>query len=60
METTNIENLLFEKLETIKESKSILDSIYYDDDSQVSEYIENLTATEREYQNKKEQNEKHQ
>jgi len=24
------------------------------------EYIENLTATEREYQNKKEQNEKHQ
>ena len=43
METTNIENLLFEKLETIKESKSILDSIFYDDDSQVNEYIENLT-----------------
>ena len=43
METTNIENLLFEKLETIKESKSILDSIYYDDNSQINDYIENLT-----------------
>lgn len=43
METTNIENLLFEKLETMKESKSILDSIYYDDDLQINDYIDNLT-----------------
>jgi hypothetical protein len=43
METPNIENLLFEKLESMKDSKSILDSIYYDDDIQINNYIENLT-----------------
>jgi hypothetical protein len=43
METANIENLLLEKLESMKDSKSILDSIYYDDDTQINTYIENLT-----------------
>jgi len=43
METPNIENLLFEKLESMKDSKSILDSIYYDDDTQINTYIDNLT-----------------
>jgi hypothetical protein len=43
METANIENLLLEKLESMKDSKSILDSIYYDDDAQINTYIDNLT-----------------
>ena len=46
MEQSEIENLIVNKLSEINNSKNVLNSIYYDDESQLEEYIENMTSSQ--------------